>query len=183
MVKRQRKPNRLSGYDYSQSGAYFITICTHNRKMLFGNIIDGVMELNGYGRIVQSEIESISAQYENISIDTYVIMPNHVHCIVRIVGTGLAPVREGKETQPENRTTARVVPTVPGIIGALKSKIANVALMNHKNGSDNYLGKIWQRSYHDHIIRGETEYAKICEYINSNPQNWNHDCFFSKSVY
>ena len=81
-----RRSIRLQGYDYSQAGAYFVTICTHNRKCLFGDIADGEMWLNDAGRMVQAVWDEIPAHYPGIDIDAFVIMPNHIHGIIVIVG-------------------------------------------------------------------------------------------------
>lgn len=90
MELRKRKNIRLNGYDYSQTGRYFITICSKNRVNLFGDIIGGDMRISEYGEIVQNELVNIPSYYKNIGVDVFVVMPNHVHMIVAIVGAPLA---------------------------------------------------------------------------------------------
>ena len=179
MVQRQRKPNRLSGYDYSKNGKYFITICTHKRELLLGGIVENIMILNEYGKIVQSEIERIPTHYENISIDIFVVMPNHVHCIVSLVGDALARPITPTITETSGAAITETS-DVAGILGAASGAptIGNV-IRGFKSGVSRKCGfSIWQRNYHDHIIRNEKAYTNIYEYIINNPAKWKDDCFY-----
>ena len=155
----KRKPTRLKNYDYSSTGYYFITICTYNRENILCDIVgEGLcalplIKLTHIGETVEKSINFINANYKNAVVDKYVIMPNHIHLILKIQ-TG------GDRTPPLQ---------VYDIIGRLKSFTTN----SH--------GKIlWQRSFHDHIIRGEKDYLKIWDYIDTNPQKWEDDCFYTK---
>ena len=165
----KRKPTRLNGYDYSQNGAYFITICTHNRKCLFSNIVGAIHELpenqlTRYGEIVKDIIEILPGRF-NVSIPKYVIMPNHVHLIIEICNDN--EERAIRESPLQyNRSI------IDKSVGFLKM---NVSKKIHNEYSD----KIWQRSYHDHIIRGEKDYRKIWEYIDTNAIKWEKDCFYN----
>jgi len=157
-----RKPNRLKNYDYSQSGSYFVTICTKNNECLFGEIINGEMRLNEWGKIAQNELCSIAEHYENVVVDKFVIMPNHVHMIISI------------------RLTERINPfptvvDVPNIVGKYKAGVTRI-VGNAFMRSEFERKPIWQKSYHDHIIRNQDEYNRIAKYIESNPANWNIDC-------
>ena len=151
-----RKPTRLKGYDYAQCGAYFVTICTHNRKCILSNIVgEGLRALpknilKPIGEEIEKTIQFIDNKYKNVDIDKYVIMPNHIHLIVILNDTG------GDGTPP-----------LQDIIGQLKSYTTN-----------KYGDVLWQRSYHDHIIRGEKDYKKIWEYIDTNVIKWEDDCFY-----
>ena len=158
-----RKPTRLKNYDYSSEGAYFITICTHNRKNLFSNIVGqglapAEIQLSAFGKIANEEITDIEKRYKNIKFDKYVIMPNHIHAIIII----------------KNKSAgASPCPTLSDIICTFKSFTARKChILNPKQ-------KIWQRSFHDHIIRGEQDYLKIWNYIDTNPQKWQDDCFYT----
>ena len=152
-----RKPTRLKNYDYSQNGYYFLTICTHNKQKILCNIVgEGLcalpsVRLTAIGETVKNSIEYINEKYDNVLVDKFVIMPNHVHLIIAIQtgGHGDPPLQ------------------VYDIVGRFKSFTAN-----------NYNGMLWQRSFHDHIIRGEKDYLKIWNYIDTNPQKWNEDCFY-----
>ena len=163
MEKTQRKPTRLKNYDYSSEGAYFITICTHNRKNIFSNIVGQGLapaenQLSLLGEIANKEILDLKNRYKNIRIDKYVIMPNHIHAIITI----------------ENKTAgASPCPTLSDIVCSFKSMTSRKIREIKPNEN------IWQTSFHDHIIRGEEDYLKIWNYIDTNPQKWKEDCFYS----
>ena len=162
MILPKRKPTRLKGYDYSTPGAYFITICTKERKELLSEIIVGDDAhivpkniLSKIGFICDKYINNINIRYDSIAVDKYVIMPNHIHLIIFLHGT----MRASSPTNIEN------------IIRSFK-------IMATKE-----IGKsIWQRSYHDHIIRGEKDYQKIWEYIDTNVIRWEKDCFYNSET-
>jgi len=140
MDKPKRQSTRLKGWNYSKFGYYFITICTHNRKILFGNVKNGKMILNDLGKIIQQEWSNIPSHYSSVKLDEFIVMPNHIHGILilnnypveagftptrnqnKIVGAGLAPARNqnkivGAGLAParsnDHRATARVAPTIP----------------------------------------------------------------------
>jgi REP element-mobilizing transposase RayT len=142
-----RKTNRLAGYDYSQSGYYFITICIDNKLHLFGKIKNGISVLNHYGFIVEYELKKISLRYSYIKIDQYIIMPDHLHVILYL-----------KETQQQTIRTG-----ISSVIGTFKSVTSRRI---HKDGLKKF---VWQRSFHDRIIRDETELFFKREYIQQNP--------------
>lgn len=160
MTLPKRKTVRLQHYDYSQNAAYFVTICTHNRQRSLSDICRGGALLLPLGEICENEILKLANRFE-IKIDNYVIMPNHVHMIISI---------------DKVRVEQSPTPTIPDIVCAFKSittKIANV-----KDGLKGR--KIWQRSFHEHVIRGEKEYLKIWEYIDNNPLIWEDDMYYQK---
>jgi REP element-mobilizing transposase RayT len=153
-----RKPNRLKGHDYCQSGAYFITICTKDRAELFGTIVGAATcrpyaELTELGKSVDDVIGKINYIYKHVSVEQYVIMPNHIHMIV-VIGNG------GRQI---------AAPTISLIVGNLKR------VVSMRSGFSP-----WQKSFHDHIIRNENEYNKIAEYIENNPILWIDDCFYTR---
>ncbi len=168
MYLPKRKPTRLQGYDYSQNGAYFITICTHDRKCVFWENHAGAInesteiKINEYGKIAEQIIERLPDRYY-ITIPKYVIMPNHIHMIIEI--TENEKHQENKEIRHYRSVTDKAV-------GYLKMNVS-------KKMHNTYPGKIWQRSYHDHIIRGDSDYKKIWEYIDTNPIKWKLDCFYT----
>ena len=175
-IKYRRHSMRLPGYDYSQAGVYFITLVTHHRKRLFGEILEGRMELNQYGRIVMKAWKDLPYHYDPIHLDAFVIMPNHVHGIITIHED---ECRGGSQTHPypaeEIFDHARLVKHgLPEIIRAFKSFSARrINILRHTQGK-----AIWQRSYYDHIIRNEIEWQKIWDYIQINPDRWERDRFF-----
>jgi len=153
-----RKSNRLKKYNYSQCGAYFITICTKNKELLFGEISAGKMMLNECGIIVDNEINNISSHYDYIEICHHVVMPNHVHLIIEICAT--AGAASGAPTDENPKAIGNVV-------------------RGYKSGISRLIGfSPWQRNYHDHIIRNEQEYIRIAEYIETNPEKWQYDKFY-----
>ncbi len=162
MELRQRKMIRLKGYDYSKSGAYFVTICVAQRQMLFwknvgANCVRPQVHpfLSDIGEIVNCEMQKLNSIYKNVSVDKYVIMPNHIHIIILIL-------------QNEDGRT-QFAPTISRIIKQFKGSITK------KLGFS-----VWQKSFHDHIIRGEEEYRKIWNYIDTNPLTWEQDCFYAQ---
>ena len=161
----RRKPNRLKDYDYSQNGAYFVTICTKNQREILGTVVVGdaalgvpFVKLSKHGEIVKIFIENISNTNRNVFVPQYVIMPNHVHLILIV---------EFENADGTPRAASPTKALIPKIINALKG------LSSKKTGVS-----LWQRSYHDHIIRNEADYCRITEYIENNPAHWNEDCFY-----
>jgi len=153
---QKRKPNRLKNYDYSQNGAYFVTVCAKDRAELFGKISVGAAscrpQLSKTGKIIESEISKLSQTYDGVSVDCHVVMPNHVHMIIVICN------ENGRQN---------AAPTVSQMINQWKRAISKKAGFSP-----------WQKSFHDHIIRNEADYDRIVEYIENNPANWERDCFF-----
>lgn len=176
----QRKQNRLAHYDYSQPGGYFITICARGKQSIFGTVVNpsgfGVgrddlgapcVQLSGYGEIGRKYIESIPSVYQNVTIDHYVVMPNHVHLIMRIAPGSLRSAK-GEEGAPGS---SRPTQMVPRVIAALKR------FSNQEAGFN-----LWQTSYHDHIIRNENDYLRICNYIDTNPAKWREDRYYTETI-
>lgn len=170
MILSKRKPTRLREYDYSSPGAYFITICSYRRKCLFSDIVGAIHEspenkLTQYGKMVEQVIERLPDRF-NVSIPKYVIMPNHIHLIIEITDNN-------EERAIRESPLRRSRSTIDKIVGFLKM---NVSKQIHKE----YPQNIWQRSYHDHIIRDENDYREIWEYIDTNVYKWEEDCFYNK---
>jgi len=163
-----RRSVRLKNYDYSQPGAYFITVTTYQRALLFGEIIDGKMSLNQCGEIVQSCWERIPCHYPDAVLDSFVIMPNHVHGIIVIaderaeVGLKLDCVGAGLKPAPTKRHP------LSEIIRAFKTFSSR--RINKIRAT--YGVPVWQRNYYEHIIRDERELTHIREYISTNYLKW-----------
>lgn len=157
----RRKRQRLAGYDYSAHGAYFVTICTDQKRPLFWDSPVGAncvrlpaLPLSPIGRIVDAEIQRMSTVYPTVWVDKYVIMPNHIHLIVVI------------ENSAPGRT--QFAPTLSRIIKQFKGAVTKG------------LGRpIWQRSFYDHVIRTQQEYLEVWAYIDGNPAKWTSDELFS----
>ena len=157
----KRKQNRLTEYDYSQPGAYFITICTHNKQMLFWENVGASIarqekpQLSFYGNVVQEAILNIPKIYPTISVDNYVVMPNHIHLLLQI------------HTDDSGR--AMLAPTIAKVVQQMKGYVTK------------QLGvSVWQKLFHDHVVRGEKDYLEIWNYIEGNPSKWEEDCFYVK---
>ena len=159
-----RRSIRLKGYDYSQAGLYFITICCQDRICRFGHIENGEMILNAYGKIAYDEWAKLSDRFPNFKMNVFQIMPNHMHGIILLNDTVVG-------------ATARVAPTtVCDIVGAYKSLVANGCLHIYKMNNE-IMGKLWQRNYYEHIIRNEQSHHNISAYIINNPAKWKEDKF------
>jgi len=166
----------LKGYDYSQPGAYFVTICTQDHLLLFGDIVDGKMLLNDAGLMVQTVWKGLSRRFPNIRSDVYVVMPNHFHAIVIIldVGAPLVGAQNRADTRPGAGT--RPAPTLGDIVGAFKSLTTNEYIRGVRRfGWTPFPGRLWQRNYYEHIVRNEDELERIREYIVNNPIRWHLD--------
>jgi REP element-mobilizing transposase RayT len=199
-----RRSIRLKGYDYSQVGLYFITICVQNKENLFGRIADGEMLLNEYGKIIDDEWNYLKIKYPTIEIHEYVIMPNHFHCIVEIasipVGAGFA--RPNNDTANPELGSANPANSNLGSANPANSNLGLANPVNSKLGRANpapTLGNIigyfkyqttkkialpfqlWQRNYYEHIIRTERSHQNISDYIIHNPANWKDDRFYLPS--
>lgn len=163
-----RRSIRLKGYDYSQEGAYFITICTHDRECLFGEIVNGEMRLNPFGEIVRDEWLKTPTIRPNIELAEWVIMPNHIHGIVIItVRRGELQFAPTGKFQSPSQTIGAIV---RGFKGAATKRINNIRMNSVP---------VWQRNYWEHIIRNEESYHRIAEYIVNNPLNWQNDTLHS----
>lgn len=170
----KRQSPRLQGYDYTQNGAYFVTICTAGRAHLFGRVVSGEMMLSRIGQIAQQEMGKIPEYWQGlVDIDLYVVMPNHVHLIVVLVGTAFLP--SDPPFPPFKPADAQKrVPTLGNVIGNYKAGVTRLARQMGYNTDD----PVWQGRYHDHIIRSDAALYKIREYIFDNPARWQDDCFY-----
>lgn len=148
----------MQEYDYASTGAYFVTICTHERKCLFGEVVDGEMELNENGKIVKSEWLKTEEIRDNISTDEFVIMPNHVHGILFI-------------DEPAERFWQPTSNSIPTIIRSFKATVSKQ--INELRNTPGL--PVWQRNYFERIVRKDDELNKIREYILYNPLKWQLD--------
>ena len=162
----QRRATRLRGYDYSQPGAYFVTICAQHRKCLFGTIIDGKMQLNEIGQIVVEYWNYIPQHFLSVELGESVIMPNHIHGIVACNPVGAGSPRPTKNTK--NRTRENPSPALGKIVAYFKYQ-STKHINQHRNTPGT---RIWQRNYHDHIIRDDPDLQRIRQYVQDNPMKW-----------
>ena len=176
-----RRSIRLKGYDYSQEGAYFVTICVQNKECLFGEVVDGQMCLNDAGRMVQKWWKELDNKFLNFELNTFVVMPNHFHAIVVIknVGADLC-VCPDEHVFNENCVPGEHIDSpLPKIIQWFKTMTTNEYICGVRlKKFPPFKKRIWQRNYYEHIIRNEESFKKIQEYILHNPENWKNDKFF-----
>jgi len=185
---KNRKTPRKQNWDYTQNGAYFITICTANRENYFGKIIDGKMILSPTGILADVFWHEIKNHAKFVELNEFVVMPNHIHGILilnnpnndgnaDVVGTGHAlslqrpqPTVPSQPLTGKNRYQNIGKNSVSAIIGSYKS-----AVTKHANRLK--LPNGWQTRFHDHIIQNDDEFKRIKNYIANNPINWNDDKF------
>ncbi len=161
-----RKSVRLKDYDYSSNGYYFVTICVQNKEKLFGEIIGASLSgcPNNPDKIILKWLLELQNKFDGIKIDEYVIMPNHIHFIVKKTGDHIgSPIRD--------------------IIGWFKTMTTNEYISGVKSGKFKpFNGRLWQRGYYEHIIRNYEDYLNIAEYILCNPLKWNEDKLYVTEV-
>ncbi|MDB5281304.1 MAG: hypothetical protein JWO06_379 [Bacteroidota bacterium] len=196
--KHHRKSIRLKGYDYSQEGAYFVTICVKDKECLFGKIADNAMRLNDAGLMIDKWWQKIPEKFPDIELGEYQIMPNHFHCIVINVGADprVCPDDDDLNGDSEHLNEGDVENL---LIGPLRNEGEHVGSPLHRvlqwvktmttneyirgvkqDGWPAFNGKLWQRNYYEHIIRNGRSYQQIANYIYSNPANWTKDNFYKK---
>lgn len=176
-----RKRTRLSGYDYSTPGYYFITVCALNHRHLFWahtsefdvgascarpapDALSAPVgascarpPLSKYGQIAFEELLHLSHIYPNVTVDKFVVMPNHIHMILVL--------------KADQTGRAQLAPTVPHILQQFKGAASKRAGL-----------PLWQKGYHDHIIRNDADYRRIWQYIDTNPAKWQEDCYYKDGV-
>lgn len=153
----QRKSPRLPEYDYSLEGGYFVTLCTHDKKHIFGYIRDAKMFLTDIGRIAYERWLMIPRYYPSVGLSDFVIMPNHLHGILFLSASS------------DER------PVLSNIVAGYKSGVTRVV-----HQQTNFTSTVWQYSFHDHIIRNEIDLIRIREYVLSNPARWEADTFYTR---
>lgn len=151
----RRNSLRLKGYDYTQPGAYFVTLCTKNRECLFGKIVGGIAQLNEYGNIVVQSWQWLEQQYSYVELDAWVVMPNHLHGIIIITDTS---------SNMKRKTLGRLV-------GAFKTVSAKK--INQSRQTPGF--PVWQRDFYDRINRNDRSLERTRQYIVDNPLKWHED--------
>jgi REP element-mobilizing transposase RayT len=192
----RRRHARLKEYDYRQTGAYFVTICSYQRACIFGKIISGNMHINDFGQIVLSCWQQIPIHFSNTVMDAFVVMPNHIHGIILITNYPAGPCQASLEEQiinpdpvgarhasplqrqqpinpvgPRQASPAWRHPSLGHLVGAFKS--ASTRQIRNCVGLADFA--VWQRNYYEHIIRNDKSLTRIREYIFNNPLSWHLD--------
>ncbi len=170
--KRNRKSIRLQCYDYSNPGYYFVTICTHKMRHKFGVVFNGHIILNHYGVVAKRNWLNTENIRPNVKLGSFVIMPNHMHAVFQILGSSNT-VGAYRDT-PLPRKFESPSNSVGAIVRGYKSTVTKQINQIRRNSEP----KIWQRNYHEHIIRDQRSLNKITEYVEKNPQLWEKDIYY-----
>ena len=201
--KHHRRSIRLKGYDYSQAGMYFITLCTQHREHFFGHIENEEMILNDAGRMVDKWWQKIPEKFKDIELDVYQIMPNHFHAILinngSVQNKGDAPADSDSSVRADPRVrpdpilgeSSPILGDVSPVLGEHMGSPLHAVMQWFKTMTTNeyirgvksldwqpFDKKMWQRDYYEHIIRDQKAYENISNYIINNPRNWQEDKFF-----
>jgi len=170
-----RRSIRLRGYDYSQPGSYYVTLCTQGKEHLFGQIVEGEMHRNELGDYIAGCWQWLAKRYPNVVLDEWTVMANHLHGII-VITDGAGGSRTARVVVDSNcRGGSRTAPTKRKPLGRLVGafKTMSTDRVNEMRGTPGSL--LWQRDFYDHIIRNEDELNKIREYIRTNPLRWDTD--------
>lgn len=176
--KHHRRSIRLPNYDYSQSGAYYITIVTWHRECLFGDVVDGEMVLSKFGLVAKQQWANLPNRFPNITLGAFVIMPNHIHGVIVIMtGRGTAGNLNDHDGELSRRAPTHeqyqkpVKGSIPTIVRSYKSSVSY--RINLMRGTQDI--PVWQRNYYEHIIRNERDLQNKTDYIEANPRLWAED--------
>ena len=175
----QRRSIRLPEYDYTQPGAYFITLVTSNRISRFGEIINAEMHLTRLGLTVDREWRHLSCRFPGWNFDAFVVMPNHVHGLLLLEGAVPGPAQQGgPTTTPESvtlRPNIKKDAVVPGSVGTIVRAFKSSTSLRYNRMTGLEPGPLWQRNYHEHVVRSNAELNMIYSYIENNPAQWAED--------
>ena len=185
-TKTRRNTNRIPQYNYSTPGYYFVTICTQNRQQIFGTIVNNQMILNDAGNMIDTVLNQIPKNYVGIDLDEHIVMPNHVHIIIEITEyVGAAPCGRPNQLSNQNKIIHNgqaqgPVPTHNLSLSDIIHRFKTLTTKKYINGVkiNNWIPfnrHLWQRSFHDHIIRNEKSLRNIRKYISNNPATWDQD--------
>ena len=187
-----RRSIRLKEFDYSSAGAYFVTICTHGRECLFGDIAGGEMRMNDAGRMVEEWWANLPGKFPDVAIDEFVVMPNHFHGIVCVGAPpcgcpGFTPPRGcltsktgrphgAAPTMPIHLTDPKAAATLGDVMDWFKTMMTNAYIKGVKHLDwPPFPGRLWQRNYYERVVRDDAELSAVREYIRFNPANWMDD--------
>jgi len=170
----RRRSVRLMGFDYAEPGAYFVTIVTQERSCLFGEIIEGQMQVNRAGEAITRWWLELTRKFTTVETDEFIVMPNHCHGIIVIVDPTVgADLRVGP---PNDRTGAHAGAPLPTVVQWFKTMTTNEYIRGVKTlGWPSFRGQLWQRSYYEHVIRNADSLNRIRQYIIDNPVRWEFD--------
>ena len=177
--KHHRRSIRLPSWDYRWPGAYFITVCTYRRVPLFGDVVDGQMALNPFGRIVADECRRTEQVRDNVALDAFVVMPDHMHGVIVITtdpdNGDSNPGRGSSAMNPHGHPNRTFGGAIAGSLSTIMRQFKSMVTkrINRMRGTPG--APVWQRNYWERIIRDEDEMNAIRQYIIENPARWHHD--------
>lgn len=179
LKSQRRRSIRLKGYDYSLAGAYFTTIATYQKTCFFGEVVNGDVTLNQYGNIAYEQWIQLSKRFMRCNFSVFIVMPNHIHGIIHILNSA---VGKGAGEAPRD-AVGQIPPLRPYAIPRITSGSLGAIMRAYKASVTYRINAIrgfteppvWQRNYFEHIIRNDKEYLDICNYIETNPLNWEND--------
>jgi putative transposase len=167
----KRRSVRLMGYDYAQAGLYFITICTYEKQPLLGEIVGENMVLNAFGRIVEVEWQNTGTIRPDVELDVFTVMPNHFHALLFLHDERRGTLPRARRSESFGSPTSNSVPT---IVRLFKSAVTTqINTIRNTRGNP-----VWQRGYHEHVVRDENDLHKIREYIENNALKWHLDRYY-----
>jgi putative transposase len=172
-----RRSIRLQDYNYSQAGAYFITICSHERRCIFGEITSGIMHPNELGELVIAEWQRTSVVRPNVQLDCHIVMPNHFHGII-VIHERVGATR--RVAQNIAGASHRLAPTRfrADSLGAIIAQFKSKATKQIRATTGDSIFQVWQRNYYEHVIRNEADLAEKREYIDNNALKWELDEYY-----
>ena len=156
----KRKHPRMKFFDYSSNGSYFVTICVQNRKQILSSVVDNNVVLTPYGEIAKNELLNIEKRYSFLKIESYVIMPNHIHVLFEFLHV------ENKDSAGAKQPALQNDHLLQDVVSCFKSKSTKII-----NKQYNY-GKVFQTSFYEHVINNQDDWSNTWDYIENNPQTW-----------
>ncbi len=176
--RHHRRSIRLPGYDYAQPGAYFVTICAYGGEPLFGEVIDGIMRLNQYGRIAQMCWLDLPRHYPHVMLDEFVVMPTHAHMITVLAGNSVQVETLNEGAPTGDQPTALTRHGLPEVVRGFKTfSTKRINALRRTPGVP-----VWQRNYYEHIVRDDYALQAIRKYIRDNPLRWHLDRYNAAAV-
>jgi REP element-mobilizing transposase RayT len=169
-----RRSIRLPGYDYRQAGIYFVTLCTHQKAGLFGRIYDGEMHSSKLGIVVDEEWRRMAMLRKNVQLDLHVVMPNHVHGLIVMEDNSDCHSSRGFPTKTGQASHTLQADSLGAIIGQFKVAVTRRARSIPLHSDQ----RIWQRNYHEHVVRDEKSLNSIRRYVIENPARWAEDSYY-----
>jgi putative transposase len=158
-----RQSIRLKGYDYTQAGFYFVTLCAYERECLFSNVVKGEMVLNAFGKIVEDYWQALPHHFERVQLDAFVVMPNHLHGLILI------------DSEVKHSSSSSSSGTARDSLSAIIQNFKSVPTRKVNQEREVSGWHLWQRNYYEHIVRNEVDLRRIRKYVADNPLKWDLD--------